>query len=184
MDVAASAGAASARLPEPRRIPTPESSPDAFSSSSPSTSPAADLRPVAGEAGGEKGVLLDLDSPWAAPAEAERVLGEAAATDAAAAPAVARSRGLMALKAIYGHDLAVFGNIGGLRYFQICIRYDVADGIEVCAKLSSANVCAKGEGCSDGTGQSDGSDVFSYKCNFEYLPPLILTCLLTRSYPS
>jgi hypothetical protein len=24
------------------------------------------LRPVAGEAGGEKGVLLDLDSPWAA----------------------------------------------------------------------------------------------------------------------
>jgi hypothetical protein len=25
----------------------------------------------------------------------------------------------MALEAIYGHDLAVFGNIGGLRYFQV-----------------------------------------------------------------
>ncbi|PUZ48695.1 hypothetical protein GQ55_7G267000 [Panicum hallii var. hallii] len=201
MEAAASAGAASARLPEPRRIPTPESSPDAFSSSSPSTSPAADLRPVVGEAGGEKGVLLDLDSPWAAPAEVERVLGEAEATDAAAALKISggKEQGdedeirdnqqrqedeLMELEAIYGHDLAVFGNIGGLRYFQICIRYDVTDGIEVYAKLSSANVCAKDEGCSDGTGQSDGSDVFSYKCNFEYLPPLILTCLLTRSYPS
>ena len=59
----------------------------------------------------------------------------------------------------------------------------MADGVEVHAKLSSANVCAKDEGCSDGTGQSDGLDVFSYKCNFEYLPPLILTCLLPLSYP-
>ena len=30
--------------------------------------------------GGRRGgILLDLDSPWAAPAEAERILGEAAA---------------------------------------------------------------------------------------------------------
>ncbi|PVH35775.1 hypothetical protein PAHAL_7G274300 [Panicum hallii] len=147
MEAAASAGAASARLPEPRCIPTPESSPDAFSSSFPSTSPAADLRPVAGEAGGEKGVLLDLDSPWAARRAGDEIRDNQQRQEDE----------LMALEAIYGHDLAVFGNIGGLRYFQICIRYDVADGIEVCAKLSSANVCAEDEGCSDGTGQSDGS---------------------------
>lgn len=59
----------------------------------------------------------------------------------------------------------------------------MVDGIEICAKLSSANVCSQDEGCSDGTGHVDGSDTFSYKCNFEYLPPLILTCLLLRSYP-
>lgn len=58
------------------------------------------------------------------------------------------------------------------------------DGIEVCSKLSSANVCAKDEGCSDGTEHGDGSDVFAYKCNLEYLPPLILTCLLPQSYPN
>jgi E3 ubiquitin-protein ligase RNF14 len=70
---------------EPYRTPTPGSSDDASSSSPPYTSLAADLRPVACEAGGEGGVLLDLDSPWAAPAEAERILGEATATGAAAA---------------------------------------------------------------------------------------------------
>ncbi|KAF8702287.1 hypothetical protein HU200_033055 [Digitaria exilis] len=55
----------------------------------------------------------------------------------------------MALEAIYGHDMAIFENKEGLRYFQICISYDLPDGIEVCSKLSSANVCAKDEGCSD-----------------------------------
>ena len=77
--------AASVRVPAPHRIPTPESSSDASSSSSPSTSRVADLRAGACEAGGEGGILLDLDSPWAAPAEAERILMEAVATDAAAA---------------------------------------------------------------------------------------------------
>ena len=37
------------------------------------------------DASGEEGVLLDLDAQWAAAAEAERKLGEAAAVDAAAA---------------------------------------------------------------------------------------------------
>ncbi|GJN01868.1 hypothetical protein PR202_ga19170 [Eleusine coracana subsp. coracana] len=90
---------------------------------------------------------------------------------------------LMALEAIYGDDLAVFGTKGGLRYFQIYIHYDVANGIGVCAKFSS-NACCKNEGCSGGSGQGDRPGVFSYNCNFEYLPPLILTCLLPRSYPS
>ncbi|CAN6276786.1 unnamed protein product [Urochloa humidicola] len=194
-------GAASARALEPHRIPTPESSADASSSSPPSTSRAADLRPVACKAGGEEGVLLDLESPWAAPAEAEQILGEAAAIDAAAALQISgeeeqeeedetrdnqqrQEDELIALEAIYGHDLTVFKNKGGLRYFQIYIHYDVADGIDVRANLSSANVCSKGEGCSNGTGHGDGSDLLSYKCNFEYLLPLILTCLLPWSYPN
>ncbi|CAO2043545.1 unnamed protein product [Urochloa humidicola] len=198
---AAAPGAASARALEPSRIPTPESSADASSSSPPSTSRASDLKPVACAAGGEEGVLLDLDSPWAAPAEAERILGQAVATDAAAALQIGgeeeqevedeirdnqqrQEDELIALEAIYGNDLTVFENKGGLRYFQIYIHYDVADGIDVCANLSSANICSKGEGCSNGTGHGDGSDFLSYKCNFEYLPPLILTCLLPWSYPN
>ncbi|KAF8651782.1 hypothetical protein HU200_063301 [Digitaria exilis] len=196
MEAAAPAGAASTRPLEPHRILIQETPADACSSSLPSTSGAADLRTAACEAGGEEGVLLDLDSPWAAQAEAERILVEAAATDAAAALQISRevereqedeirdNQQRQEDEAIYGHDLAVFENKRGLRYFQICIRYDLPDGIEVCSKLSSANVCAKDEGCSDGTEHGDGSDVFSYRCNFEYLPPLILTCLLPRSYPS
>lgn len=77
-----------------------------------------------------------------------------------------------------------FGFDGLLLFSQIYIRYDVSDGIEVCAKISSANVFAKDDGCSDGTGHNDGSEVFYYKCNFECLPPLVLTCLLPPPYPS
>jgi E3 ubiquitin-protein ligase RNF14 len=43
------------------------------------------LRPVACDASVEEGVLLSLDAQWAAAAEAERILGEAAAVGAAAA---------------------------------------------------------------------------------------------------
>ncbi|CAN6269114.1 unnamed protein product [Urochloa humidicola] len=91
---------------------------------------------------------------------------------------------LMALEAIYGDDLAVFENKGGLHYFQIYIRYDVADGVEVCAKLSAPNTSTSDVGCLDGSEHDSGPDEFSYTCKFEYLPPLILTCLLPKSYPS
>lgn len=82
MEPAASASAAS-RPMEPHCAPAPQSSDDA--SSSYSSCLRADLRPVACDASGEEGVLLDLDSQWAAAAEAERILGEAAAVDAATA---------------------------------------------------------------------------------------------------
>lgn len=70
--------------------------------------------------------------------------------------------------------------------FQIYIHYDLHDGVEVCAKLSSANDSPKDVGCpDDGTEEhGDRPDEFSYTCNFEYLPPLVLTCLLPLSYPS
>ncbi|XP_051178453.1 uncharacterized protein [Lolium perenne] len=89
----------------------------------------------------------------------------------------------MALLAIYGDDLCEFEKKGGLRYFQIYIRYDLPDGTEVRAKLSSANENLEGEVCPD-DGTEDNGNEFSYICNVEYLPPLILTCLLPRSYPS
>ncbi|CAL5015130.1 unnamed protein product [Urochloa decumbens] len=167
------------------------------SSSSCSTSGGAESSAVAWEAGdgeAEEG-LLDLDSPWVAAAEAESRL-EAAGLGYCAEDGYEEDEDeirdnqqrqedeLMALEAIYGDDLAEFENKGGLRYFQIYIRYDVADGVEVCAKLSAPNASTSDVGCFDGSEHDSGPDEFSYTCNFEYLPPLILTCLLPKSYPS
>ncbi|KAL6652118.1 hypothetical protein ACP70R_011043 [Stipagrostis hirtigluma subsp. patula] len=196
---AASAVAASPRAPDPLHLPAPDFSGEASSSSS--TSLATELRSGFCEGAGDgEGAVLDLDSPWVAAAEVELILEAAAAEAAAAALKISgeeeleeeeirdnqqrQEDELMALEAIYGDDLAVFENKGGLQYFQIKIRYDVADGTGVCANLSSASVCSKDEGCSDGIRHGDGLDVFSYNCNLDYLPPLILTCLLPRSYPS
>uniref|UniRef100_A0A0A9D4H6 RWD domain-containing protein n=1 Tax=Arundo donax TaxID=35708 RepID=A0A0A9D4H6_ARUDO len=196
MAAAASAGAASLRPLDPHRDRASDisASAEASSFSSSSTSRTADSGPMSCEWGGEEG-LLDLDFPWVAAAEAESRL-ETAAEGALSLGAEEEQEEdeirdnqqrqedeLMALEAIYGDDLAIFENKGGRLYFQIYIRYDVADGVELCAKLSSANVCANEEGCSDGTGHGDGPDEFSYTCNFEYLPPMVLTCLLPRSYP-
>ncbi|TVU15935.1 hypothetical protein EJB05_39479, partial [Eragrostis curvula] len=126
----ASPRAASSRALEAHRSASPDFSAEPSSSSSCTMSRAAELKPVVCEGGGEED-LLDLDSPWVAAAEAEA---------------------LMALEAIYGDDLAVHGNKRGLRYFRIYIRYDVPDGVGVCAKFSSDNAHCKDEGCSDGSG--------------------------------
>lgn len=92
----------------------------------------------------------------------------------------------MALEAIYGDDLVEFESKGGLRYFQIYISYDLHDGAEVCVKFSSANGDRDDCGCPhDGTEEHhDEPDEFSYTCDFEHLPPVILTFLLPQSYPS
>lgn len=56
----------------------------------------------------------------------------------------------------------------------------------MCAKLSSARGNRKDGGCPNDCIEEhdDEPDEFSYTCNFEHLPPLILTCLLPKSYPS
>ncbi|KAF7011538.1 hypothetical protein CFC21_025831 [Triticum aestivum] len=86
----------------------------------------------------------------------------------------------MALEAIYGDDLVEFGKKGGLHCFQIYIHYDLHHGAQVCAKFSSAD----GECPHDGT-EDDGDEPEEYSCtcNLDYLPPLVLTCLLPQSYP-
>lgn len=68
--------------------------------------------------------------------------------------------------------------------FQIYIHYHLPDGIKVHAKLSAPNSSPSDVGWCDDYKHDDGPDEFSYTCDFEYLPPLILTCLLPRSYPS
>ena len=56
----------------------------------------------------------------------------------------------------------------------------------MCAKLSSLSENSKHGGCPDGGSEDHENkpDEFSYTSNFEYLPPLVLTCFLPKSYPS
>lgn len=69
---------------------------------------------------------------------------------------------------------------------QIYIRYDLQDGTEVCAKFTSDNEHGKDEDCLDDSTEQheDEPGDFSYSCSFEHLPPLVLTCVFPRSYPS
>ncbi|KAK3141639.1 hypothetical protein QOZ80_4BG0336490 [Eleusine coracana subsp. coracana] len=193
--MAASAVAVSSRALDPHHGPALYVSAEDSSSSSSSTLRAAESELVACEGGGEEGEL-DLDSPWVAAAEAELRL------DAVALEALSlcvdrqleedeirdnqqrQEDELMALEAIYGNDLDMFEKKGGLRCFQIYIHCDVVDGVELRVKLTSSNACDKDAGYSDGRGHDDRSEEFSYTCNFGFLPPLILTCLLPLSYPS
>ncbi|KAG2574384.1 hypothetical protein PVAP13_7KG317700 [Panicum virgatum] len=200
MAAAAFPGTASRRIPE---LHLSGQFSDETSSSSCSSSDRAESSAVACEGGGEaEEGLLDLDSPWVAAAEAESRLEAAAAAAVAAGLGYRAEDGheeeedeirdnqqrqedeLMALEAIYGDDLVVYENKGRLQYFQIYIHYDVADGVNVCAKLSAPNTSTRDVGCFDSSEHDCGPDEFSYTCNFEYLPPLILTCLLPKSYPS
>ncbi|XP_051219170.1 uncharacterized protein [Lolium perenne] len=165
---AASVGATLSRALETHSDPSPESLSKAPSSSS-SRAAEAEASPVSTDGGAEEDVL-DLDSPWVAAADAESRLEEAAMAAAAAALHLRAGNEadadeirdnqqrqddeLMALEAIYGDDLAVLENKGGLRYFQIYIHYELHDGIEVCAKISSANRNREPEGCPNGIPQS------------------------------
>ncbi|XP_051219385.1 uncharacterized protein [Lolium perenne] len=197
---AASVAATTSRAVEPHRNPSPEPSSQAPSSSS-SRAAEAEARPVSHDGGAEEDVL-HLDSPWVAAAEADSRLEEAAMAAAAAGLRLCAENEadeirdnlqrqddeLMALEAIYGDDLAVLENKGGLRHFQIYIRYELQNGAEVCARFSPVNRIGEDRGCPDDDcieqhEEAEPND-FSYSCNFEHLPPLILTCLLPRSYPS
>ncbi|XP_051219176.1 uncharacterized protein [Lolium perenne] len=201
---AASVAGATSRAVESHRIPSPELSPQASSSTPSSSSRAAEAeaRPVSCDGGAEEDVL-HLDSPWVAAAEADSRLEEAAmaavatglrlcAENEAEADEIRdnlqrQDDELMALEAIYGDDLTELENKGALRYFQICIRYELRDGAEVCARFHSVNRTGDDGRCTDDCTEEHEEDEpndFSYSCNFEHLPPLILTCLLPQSYPS
>ncbi|KAJ1280420.1 hypothetical protein BS78_04G231300 [Paspalum vaginatum] len=73
---------------------------------------------------------------------------------------------LLALQAIYGDDMAKFDNMDGLRFFQVYM-----------------NIRANGTTAETGD-EDDANDGLLYACSLQHLPPITLTCLLPRSYPS
>ncbi|XP_073153975.1 uncharacterized protein [Henckelia pumila] len=79
---------------------------------------------------------------------------------------------LLALEYIYGDDIVILDN--DFKSFQIHVHVEVPKGLNVIAKFCS----------SDSLEKRDRSMDFSYSFTVEYLPPVILTCLLPKSYPS
>lgn len=82
---------------------------------------------------------------------------------------------LLAMESIYGDDFFIFERQRGRRSFQIHIHVEAPGEIAVTTKLNSS---------SDLKTRSDGSDEFSYSFKAQHLPPIMLTCLLPKSYPS
>ncbi|CAL9028854.1 unnamed protein product, partial [Prunus brigantina] len=82
---------------------------------------------------------------------------------------------LLAMESIYGDDFFIFERQRGRRSFQIHIHVEAPGEIAVTTKLNSS---------SDLKTRSDGSDEFSYSFKVQHLPPIMLTCLLPKSYPS
>ncbi|GFP95697.1 E3 ubiquitin-protein ligase rnf14 [Phtheirospermum japonicum] len=80
------------------------------------------------------------------------------------------------MESIYGDNIIILDNQSGLKCFQVNIYVEVPNGLRISTKFNSSNFHEK----------SDANDVsdFSYSFQVEYLPPIVLTCLLPLSYPS
>ncbi|KAH0643688.1 hypothetical protein KY290_033274 [Solanum tuberosum] len=82
---------------------------------------------------------------------------------------------LLALESIFGDNVFVLDRRNGLRSFQIHVHIEVPDELTVSVNLNSSGAL----GIPD-----DSSPEFSYSLKVEHLPPIVLTCLLPKSYPS
>ncbi|XP_048500755.1 uncharacterized protein LOC104893002 isoform X2 [Beta vulgaris subsp. vulgaris] len=82
---------------------------------------------------------------------------------------------LIAMESIYGDNVHVLENRRGLRSFQIYIQIELPSAYPVSAKL-------KADAQADS--KLGDSDEFVYTFKVNYLSPIVLTCLLPRSYPS
>ncbi|KAF9624328.1 hypothetical protein IFM89_009611 [Coptis chinensis] len=92
---------------------------------------------------------------------------------------------LLAMEAIYGENLSILREEGGLRVFEIYIHIETPDELTISAKLLSSNGNAKlGMKSSSSLVTAECSNEFVYHFKVEHLPPIILRCLLPKSYPS
>ncbi|KAL5099933.1 hypothetical protein RYX36_004260 [Vicia faba] len=82
---------------------------------------------------------------------------------------------LLVVESIYGENVFSLDTWKGLRCFQIHINIDTLDEISITAKMNSV---------SEVETISSNSDDFLYSFKVQYLPPIVLTCLLPKSYPS
>lgn len=92
---------------------------------------------------------------------------------------------LLAMEAIYGDNLTIFRKEGGCRMFQIIIHVETPDDFAVSTMLHSSSEDVKVERKS--TSQivkADHSNGLCYTFKVHHLSPIVLTCLLPKSYPS
>ncbi|CAI8588203.1 unnamed protein product [Vicia faba] len=79
---------------------------------------------------------------------------------------------LLVVESIYGENVFSLDTWKGLRCFQIHINIDTLDEIGITAKMNSV---------SEVETISSNSDDFLYSFKVQYLPPIVLTCLLPKS---
>ncbi|OAY65079.1 E3 ubiquitin-protein ligase RNF14 [Ananas comosus] len=92
---------------------------------------------------------------------------------------------VLALEAIYGENDINLGKKGGLRFLQAYVYCEVSDGISVSAKLhSDTGKLTSGVNRHADMAISENTNEFIYTFRVQYLPPILLTCLLPQSYPS
>lgn len=90
---------------------------------------------------------------------------------------------LLALEAIYGDNLSVIKREGGYRLFQVIIHVQTPDDFAVSTVLHPFSENVKDEGKSTSR-IADHLNEFCYTFKVHHLSPIVLTCLLPKSYPS
>ncbi|PWA95950.1 NDR1/HIN1-like 8 [Artemisia annua] len=76
---------------------------------------------------------------------------------------------ILAMESIYGDNIFILDNKNGLRSFQIHIHIEAPEELTISTKLNT---------------HTNNSEDFSYSFQVKYIPPIILTCLLPKSYPT
>ncbi|CAA0843265.1 NDR1/HIN1-like 8 [Striga hermonthica] len=82
---------------------------------------------------------------------------------------------LLAMESIYGEKILILENESSLKCFQVHIQVQVPQELSITTKFESFGFSEKSN--------EDVSDI-SYSFQVEYLPPILLSCLLPKSYPS
>ncbi|KAM0059230.1 putative transcription factor C2H2 family [Helianthus debilis subsp. tardiflorus] len=78
---------------------------------------------------------------------------------------------VLAMESIYGENMFILDNHNGLRSFQIHIHIETPEELTISTKLNSST-------------DTNNSEGFSYSFEVKYIPPIILTCVLPKSYPT
>ncbi|KAL8104051.1 uncharacterized protein LOC141677297 isoform X2 [Apium graveolens] len=82
---------------------------------------------------------------------------------------------LIAMESIFGENIVVYDKLSGLRCFQIHVHIESLKDITVSTQFNSSSHVQI---------SSDATSEFLYSFKVQYLPPVVLTCLLPKSYPS
>ncbi|KAE9613284.1 putative transcription factor interactor and regulator Znf-B family [Lupinus albus] len=88
---------------------------------------------------------------------------------------ISQQNELLVVESIYGENVFILDAWKDLHCFQIHINIEVLGEIAITAKMNSSNELES---------VSKNSDDFLYSFKVQYLPPIVLTCLLPKSYPS
>ncbi|OIW10678.1 hypothetical protein TanjilG_16050 [Lupinus angustifolius] len=88
---------------------------------------------------------------------------------------ISQQNELLVVESIYGENVFILDAWKDHHCFQIHINIEVLGEIAITAKMNSSNELET---------VSKNLDDFLYSFKVKYLPPIVLTCLLPKSYPS